>query len=105
MFKEIGVKNGENGFIFDFDLSNINVTDIYQKCLKFNYEPKQDHYKDILVNVPNKYKEDLKTIKKVKVIKNFFDLQLRKFWSENDEFSVNKIRAEELEEKKLVKIL
>lgn len=38
-FKEIGVVNGENGYIVNFDMTNIDLQKIYENVLKFNYEP------------------------------------------------------------------
>ena len=106
MYHEIGLKNGENGFLVDFDLENINITDIYEKELKFEYKPKEDNYKKILINTPKKKKKELNTYVNVEVIKRYFDLELLK-WLEEDikPIKMNLVRAKELEKKKLVKIL
>lgn len=106
MYHEIGLKNGENGFLVDFDLENINITDIYEKELKFEYKPKEDNYKKILINTPSTYKKELNTYVNVEVIKRYFDLELLK-WLEEDikPIKMNLVRAKELEKKKLVKIL
>lgn len=106
MYHEIGLRNGENGFLVDFDLENINITDIYEKELKFEYKPKEDNYKKILVNTPSTYKEELNTFVNVEVIKTYFDLELLKWLEEGIKpIKMNLVRAKELEKKKLVKIL
>ena len=106
VYHEIGLKNGENGFLVDFNLSNLNITDIYNKALKFKYQPKEDNYKNILDNTPSTYKKELQTFVKVKPIKTYFDLEVLKWLNENTEpFLVNLVRAKYLEKKKLVKIL
>ena len=39
---EIGVKHGINGFITDFELNNLDIDEIYNSELKFEYTPKTD---------------------------------------------------------------
>ena len=105
VFKEIGVKNGENGFIVDFDLNKVNYADIYQKRLKFNYEPPEDIYDKLLVKEKNIYLEELKNKTKVICIKNYFDEELNEEKRIIDKpYYIDKIRAKELLKKKNIKI-
>lgn len=69
-FKEIGVTN-ENGFILDFELSNVNVQDIYKKRLKFNYTPPMSIYKDIIEKAKTKYTPGDKIA--INIIKRYYD--------------------------------
>lgn len=48
--KEIGVIDGENGYIFDMDLSNVDIEKIYNHIPKFNYEIRNsgDKWLDLL---------------------------------------------------------
>lgn len=107
VFNEIGVKNGENGFILDFDLNNININDIYEKRLKFEYEPLKNNWDKILAKGESEYKKDLKILVDVKCINDFYDiennLELRTI--DDKPFKVNKARAEELEEKGFIEII
>ncbi len=107
VFNEIGVKNGENGFILDFDLNNININDIYEKRLKFEYEPLKNNWNKILAKGESEYKKDLKILVDVKCINDFYDiennLELRTI--DDKPFKVNKVRAEELEEKGFIEII
>lgn len=107
VFKELGIKDGENGFILDFDLSNINIKAIYENSLKFKYEPNKDIWYKYLAEGESEYQKELKTKCKVQCIENFYDIEnnnkLRT--KEDDPFIVNKVRAEELEQLGLVKIL
>lgn len=102
VFKEIGV-NKNNGFILDFDLSNVPIEEIYIGLPKFEYKPKQDNWNTFLMPGESKYKEELKMKVKVKCIKDYFDMQQKdekgdvKFVTTKDEpFVVNSVRAEEL---------
>lgn len=105
-FLEIGVKDGENGFIVDFDMNNINIQKIYESSLKFKYEPKKDTWDKLLVKGESIYKKDFTTMVKVKCIQDYFDLQFNKNITKNDEpYEVNKIRAEYLVDLGLVKII
>lgn len=103
---EMGVVNGKNGFIVDFDLSNINIQDIYKSVLKFEYEPKKDIWNKYLAKGNSEYKKDLKTLVKVKCIKDYTDLELNKFIKTTDEpYIVSKVRAEELIENNVAKYI
>ena len=96
VFREIGV-NKNNGFILDFDLSNVPVEEIYKGLPKFEYKPKEDNWKNILEKGKSIYKEELKMKVKVKCIKDYTDMQLNRVITTNDEeFIVNSVRAEEL---------
>ena len=98
VFKEIGV-NKNNGFILDFDLSNVPIEEIYKGLPKFEYTPKKDVWGDILEKGKSTYKEERKMKAKVKCTKNYFDTKLDKLVTPNDEpFVVELARAEELVE-------
>ena len=105
VFTEIGVKNGENGFIVDFDLSNVDIKNIYKNNLKFEYKPKEDTWEKYLVPGKSTYQKDLKTMVKVQCIRKYFDLQLNELKDIYDTYKVNKIRAEELVQDGFVKYI
>ena len=97
VFKELGVKNNENGFILDFDLNEVNIKDIYEKQFKFEYKAKQDNWSKILTKGKSTYQKDLKTMVKVKCIKDYFDIELKELKTKKSElYKINKVRAEEL---------
>ena len=97
VFKEIGVVDGKNGFILDFNLEKVNIIDIYEKSFKFEYKGKKDNWDKILEKGESEYQKDLNTKVKVKCIKSYYDLELEKTISpNNDIYEVSKIRAEEL---------
>lgn len=101
-FLEIGVKNGENGFVVDFDMKNINYMDIYEKRLKFDFKAKKDRYNELLVKSKSTYKEDFKKIVKVEVISKYISKEGNEM-KPGDIIEINKIRAESLIERDLVK--
>lgn len=107
-FLEIGVKDGENGFIVDYELNNVDVKKIYESNLKnkFKYKSPEDNWKNLLVKGENTYKQDLLKTVKVKCIKDYFDLQFQKMITkEDDPYEINKIRAEYLVDLNLIKII
>ena len=96
VFKEIGV-NKDNGFILDFDLSDVPIEQIYKGLPKFEYKPKEDNWITFLMPGKSLYKEELKMKVKVKCIKDYIDIQLNKTVTIKEEpFIVNSVRAEEL---------
>lgn len=106
VFKELGVINNKNGFILDFELNNVPIKEIYEGLPKFEYKPKQDTWDKYLAKGKNTYKEDFKTMVKVQCVKDYFDIKLNKMITTNDDpFEVNKIRAEELIQANVSKII
>lgn len=106
VLKEIGVKDGKNGFILDFDLKNVDVNKIYKGLPAFEYEPIQDNWDKYLVKGPSTYKEDFKKMVMVQCIAPYFDIPTKTNHTPNDApYEVNKIRAEYLEENKVAKII
>lgn len=73
---EIGVKDGINSYIMEFDCSNVdyivkNITNIP----KFIFNKMDDNYSSIFYLVRSNYKEELKMKVKVKCIQNFYDME------------------------------
>lgn len=56
VFKELGIKDGVNGWVFDEDMSNLDVEKIYNTKLKFKYEPPQDTWGEELAKGKKTYK-------------------------------------------------
>lgn len=70
--KEIGVEDGVNSYIMDFDCNNINhIVENIQNIPKFTFEKMQDNYKNIFAKGKSKYKEELNKMHKVEVIEDF----------------------------------
>lgn len=59
VLNELGV-NTNNGVILEFDMSNLDVEEIYRKAgkFKFNYKQKPDIWGDLLTNKKTTYKEE-----------------------------------------------
>ena len=106
-FLEIGVEDGVNGFVVDYDLNNVDVKKIYESNLKnkFKYKAPVDNWKNLLAEGENTYKKDFKTMVKVECIKDYWDLELNKQMTKGETFETNKIRAENLVEVNVVKIV
>ena len=104
---EIGVKDGENCYIVNFDCSNVDeVAKKITKKPKFKFEKLKDSYDTILAKGKSQYQEDLKTKVQVKlIIDDFFDLADQVHRSINDVWYTNKNRADYLESLGYVEIV
>lgn len=71
---EMGV-NKDNGIVLDFDMSNLDVNEIYNKAgkFKFDYEIKQDIWGELLTNVKSTYKEELDMKYRVEALSTYED--------------------------------
>ena len=109
---EIGVKDGVNSYILNFDLSNLSeVVDRIHNVPKFKFElPKDNYDKYVVRKKKSNYKEVLKMKVKVECIKEYTSLcgegNDRNQVKKGDVFEVTRERANELlEEPALIKIL
>ena len=73
-FLEIGVKNGDNAFVIDWNVQNVNIDDIYKKRLKINYEPPMTRWKEIIAPGKSTYKPDNKLA--VNIRSGYWDTEL-----------------------------
>jgi len=106
--EEIGIKDGVNAYIMEFDCSNID--DIVKKITtvpRFKYEPLKDSYDKILAKSKSRYEEEKEMQVKVKCImeNGYDDMELGKHIKCGDEFIVDQLRAEYLRDNKAVEIL
>ena len=96
VFKELGV-NETNGFIVDFNLSNVPIDKIYKGLPKFKYEPKEDNWSKFLAKGKSTYKEDIKNMIKVQCVVPFYlDMELCRNVYKGEILEVNRLRADEL---------
>lgn len=102
-FDEMGVKNGVNGYILDFDMKEIPIDDIYTKIPKFKYQPLKNEWENKIIKVERKYEVEIDM--KVKAIIRFNDLESNVERNVGDEFTCSKERAEFLKEHNAVEIL
>lgn len=103
VMKEIGV-NETNGFILDFDLTNVPIKEIYKGLPKFKYTPKKDNWKEFLIESKSTYKEE-NEMYKVKSRINFTDLEANKKRIIGEEFTCDKDRYEYLLNHKAVELI
>ena len=99
-FIEMGIENGVNGYVLDFDMKNIPIDDIYNKIPKFKFKAPEDIYDQLLIKEPSKYKPN--ELVKVKVLRSYDDVELGKRVNKNTELELEKPRAEWLKDKGLV---
>lgn len=97
---EIGFKDGETGYILDFDCGNVDeVAKKIPKKPKFKFEHLNDSYDDVFTTKKSHYYKDLQTMVKVKckLQFGFTDLETGIFRKEHDEWETNKVRADYLQ--------
>ena len=95
VFKEIGVKDGVNGFVLDFDMDNIPVDKIYKGLRKkFVYEPVPDGWSEILAPGERQYKKDLAKVVEIEIIKEYYDMLLGHIVKPGEEIKMNKVRGD-----------
>ena len=70
-FDEMGVENGKNGYILDFNMKNIPIEDIYNKRPKFDYQPFKNEWLDKIEKVKGNYKEELEMEVRVRALPKF----------------------------------
>lgn len=95
---EIGVKDGKNAWILNFDLSNLeHIVKNINKKLEFNFKLKEDRYDELLSHTPSHFKED-KTMKvKVEALdtyekNNVTDKELGRVPKAGEQFEITKER-------------
>lgn len=96
-FKEQGLIDGVNCYYLPFNMQNIDIQKIATKIPEYEPYLKEDTWNKFLVKGNSTYQKDLKTMVKVKPIITYFDIELNKKLTVNDEpFIVNKVRADDL---------
>ena len=101
IWKELGFKDGENGWIIQ-DINTFDLDKLWQKIPKFEYEPPKSNWGKYL---PKKTKYDPNKKVKVRVKRAYYDIQLQRSVSINEEIEVTLTRAINLEELNLVEII
>lgn len=89
-FYEQGLKDGENGYIIDFEMPDLDnfVDKIYKGVHKAKYTPKKDGYEELIIKEPSKYSTD--DYIEVKATRNFYDTE-RDTWVMNEQpFTIEK---------------
>lgn len=104
---EIGVKDGENAIVLDFDLSNVNAEKIYdmRNSFDFDYNPPKDRYDRLFAKGKSQYQEGFKRQAMVEAKTNpyFYDVELKENKKIGERYIVSQNRAEDLVDKGLVK--
>lgn len=94
VFKELGIKDKEHGFVLDFKMENIPIDEIVKGIKKVSYSPPEDSWNRYLVKGESQYKKDLKTETTIKCIVRYFDLEKEKEIQVGELINTNKVRAE-----------
>lgn len=96
--EEIGVKDGVNSWILDFDCKNIkHVVDNIMNIPKFKFNRLNDSYDEILSHIPSHFEEDKYMKVKVEALGtykqfNVIDTELNKIPEEGEQFEITKER-------------
>ena len=72
---EIGVKDGKNSYIMEFDCSNVDhIVENITNVPKFKYKKQKNEYDKLLSNKSSHYWKDLNEIVKVHCLKSYYDI-------------------------------
>lgn len=107
VYKELGIENGKNGYIFDFDLTNVDIHKVYNLIPKdFKFKEPADRWNELLAEGESQYLKDVETMVYVVAKIRYLDIVLQKEMMPTDPpYEMNKARAEELQEKGFVTIV
>ena len=73
---ELGVKDGVNSYIMDFDCSNVDsIVERITNIPKFKFNIPDDNYNNIFAYSKSRYEEEKLMKVKVKCIKNYYDIE------------------------------
>lgn len=68
---ELGIKDGENAIVLDFDMKNVDVFKIYNSEFNFKYTPKTGDWRKLMSQGKGNYKEQISYVYKVRFTKNY----------------------------------
>ena len=101
VYKELGLKNGENAWILNFDMTYTPVKDIAKGLPKVKWKPPKGRWDTFLADgkeeIPNENVEVL-------VIEKYYDLVFNKMMERGDVYTTDIKRAEYLYSRGLVEI-
>lgn len=95
-FEEMGIKNGINGYVIDFDMKNIPTDDIYNKIPKADFKAPKDIYDKLLIDGKSTYKPE--KLVQCRAKKTYIDIELGERIQQGHLLpcKITKARAEEL---------
>ena len=96
--EEIGVKNGVNAYIMDFDCGNVKeIVSKIKNIPQFKFKKLPDKYKSLIVQEPSHYEKDLEKLVTARALKNYRDMEIGQFIQKGEILPV-KITMERAEE-------
>jgi glycosyltransferase involved in cell wall biosynthesis len=102
-FIEMGIKDGENGYILPFEMKDIDAEKIYNNIPKIKeFVAPEDRYSELILKKKSTYEYEEVL---VKALKNFFDIEEDKHRAKDSIFKAEKERADYLEWRGLCKLL
>ena len=103
--EEQGIVNGKTGFILPFDMTEIPVDAIYKGLKPFKVAPRESHYEEVLSPGKAEVDETLPKEYTVRCIRTYQDLQLNRLVRVGEEYTVDRDRANHLEDLHFAEIL
>ena len=106
-FQEMHVRNEINGYIVDFDMKDIPIYNIYNNIPKFKYEKFKNEWDNMIIKEKSTYEKEKEMKVKVKCtkLKGYDDIQLKRHIEYNEEYIVEKERADYLKQHNAIEIL
>lgn len=103
-FTEMGVKDGENGFLLELDMSNVDVTEIYNRRLDF-VPPKgilKDEWSSVLGRAKGMY--DPNRDVEIVILRDYIDIMEGRRVKKGEKLTAPYIRGQMLQDKGLAKV-
>lgn len=99
IWSEIGLKNGENSFILNFDMSDVPVSDIYKGLKTFKYVPPKSNWDKYLDN-----ESEYDAHREVECVasRKFFDIVENKWREKGEKFKCGEKRKNHLTDIELI---
>lgn len=94
--RELGVEDGKTGFLLPLDMSEIPIDRIAKGLRKFKYEPRLDHWGELLVPGKGNYEEERDKPVRIRTRTFYYDLVLAKHMTIGEEQTVSAERADNL---------
>lgn len=106
VFKELGVQNGKNSWILNFDMKDVPINKIYEGLPKFEYKPKESNWEKFLLPGESTYEGEEKAL--VRATPSFIgkkDAERNIYPKIGEEWETSLERAEYLKSKGVVEIV
>lgn len=103
--REMGIRNGVNGFVLPMDMKHIPIEEIYAGLPPFKYKPRADRWGELLGKEPETWTAEREQDVTVEAIIRFIDVKTHDVREPGERWGCSFARALDLEEKGLTRMV